>query len=213
MLTNARPLLAMQRRMQVSARATVTPDNLSLRDTLDEFLALGFHSVGFSPMLSSPTEAGEMGSGDLDAMLEQAEIVHNFSGRRTVHLTTRRREPQTNLRKLSRGLGVLNRAKRYRLAIQKVVAATLERTGGVIAERAGERFNAIVRVARAPVGLNVRYVNAPLYCLRCQARAGQDLGGQRDQTAVAAHACPHFKKGCDRANVTVGIAKADFEGR
>jgi uncharacterized protein len=70
-IANVRPLLPMQRRMQVSARVTVTPDNLSLRDTLDEFLSLGFHSVGFSPMLSSPTEAGEMNSGDLDAMLGQ----------------------------------------------------------------------------------------------------------------------------------------------
>jgi uncharacterized protein len=70
-LANARPLLAMQRRMQVSARVTVTPDNLFLRESLDEFLSLGFHSVGFSPMLSSPTEAGEMSSANLDAMLEQ----------------------------------------------------------------------------------------------------------------------------------------------
>jgi uncharacterized protein len=70
-LANVRPLLAMQRRMQVSARVTVTPDNLFLRETLDEFLALGFHSVGFSPMLSSPTTAGEMGAAELETMLEQ----------------------------------------------------------------------------------------------------------------------------------------------
>ena len=38
-------------RMQVSARVTVTPRNLSLRRTLDTFIAAGFHSVGFSPML------------------------------------------------------------------------------------------------------------------------------------------------------------------
>ena len=42
-------------RMQVSARVTVTPTNLSLRRTLDTFIAAGFHSVGFSPMLSAPT--------------------------------------------------------------------------------------------------------------------------------------------------------------
>jgi uncharacterized protein len=70
-LARVRPLLAMQQRMQVSARATVTPANLSLRETLDEFLALGFHSVGFSPMLSSPTGAGEMGAAELSVMLEQ----------------------------------------------------------------------------------------------------------------------------------------------
>lgn len=70
-LKNIRPLLEMQRDMQVSARVTVTPDNLFLRETLDEFLSLGFHSVGFSPMLSSPTGKSEMNSKELDVMLEQ----------------------------------------------------------------------------------------------------------------------------------------------
>jgi uncharacterized protein len=63
------PLLKRQRRMQVSARVTVTPRNLSLRRTLDSFIDAGFHSVGFSPMLSSPAAAGEMQSGDLELML------------------------------------------------------------------------------------------------------------------------------------------------
>ena len=66
-----RPLLALQRRMQVSARVTVTPRNLQLREALDEMVALGFHSIGFSPMLASPTGREEMRSADLEAMLEQ----------------------------------------------------------------------------------------------------------------------------------------------
>ncbi|HLL99448.1 MAG TPA: radical SAM protein, partial [Pyrinomonadaceae bacterium] len=70
-LENVRPLLAMQREMQVSARVTVTPDNLFLRETLSEFISLGFHSVGFSPMLSSPNGAGEMNLKQLENMLEQ----------------------------------------------------------------------------------------------------------------------------------------------
>jgi uncharacterized protein len=69
-IANVRPLLARQRRMQVSARVTVTPANLYLRDTLDHFIALGFHSVGFSPMLSSPTRRGEMQAPELEIMLE-----------------------------------------------------------------------------------------------------------------------------------------------
>jgi uncharacterized protein len=63
------PLLQMQQKMQVSARVTVTPMNLSLRRTLDTFIAAGFHSVGFSPMLSAPTGEGEMQSEDLELML------------------------------------------------------------------------------------------------------------------------------------------------
>jgi uncharacterized protein len=70
-LGNAAPLLLLQRRMQVSARVTVTPHNLDLRETLDGLLGLGFHSVGFSPMLASPTGNAEMDEGALSAMLEQ----------------------------------------------------------------------------------------------------------------------------------------------
>lgn len=64
------PLLERQRRMQVSARVTVTPENLELKQTLDAFVALGFHSVGFSPLLRSPTGSHELGAAELAIMLE-----------------------------------------------------------------------------------------------------------------------------------------------
>ena len=57
------PLLRLQRAMQVTARVTVTPSNLSLRRTLDDFIAAGFHSVGFSPMLSAPDRTGRDATG------------------------------------------------------------------------------------------------------------------------------------------------------
>jgi uncharacterized protein len=69
-LANVRPLLARQRRMQVSARVTVTPRNLRLREALDELVALGFHGVGFSPLLRSPSGHEEMAAGDLERMLD-----------------------------------------------------------------------------------------------------------------------------------------------
>jgi uncharacterized protein len=65
------PLLKVQRRMQISARVTVTPRNLELATTLHELVALGFFSVGFSPMLSSPAGRDEMQTGDLETMLEE----------------------------------------------------------------------------------------------------------------------------------------------
>jgi uncharacterized protein len=68
-MDNVRPLLASQRKMQVAARVTVTPANLMLRQTLDQFLAEGFHSVGFSPLLRAPTGQGEMQREDLEVML------------------------------------------------------------------------------------------------------------------------------------------------
>jgi uncharacterized protein len=70
-ISRVQPLLQRQRRMQVSARVTVTPQNLNLRKTLDTFIGMGFHSVGFSPMLSSPDGTQEMSSTDLAEMLRQ----------------------------------------------------------------------------------------------------------------------------------------------
>jgi uncharacterized protein len=65
------PLLRNAARMQVSARVTVTPRNLHLPETLDRLIEMGFHSVGFSPMLSSPTGRDEMARDDLATMLDQ----------------------------------------------------------------------------------------------------------------------------------------------
>jgi uncharacterized protein len=77
------PILAARRaRMQVSARVTVTPSNLGLLDTLEAFLEAGFDSVGFSPMLSSPTSVGEMQEADLDTMLgEMLACARRFEQR------------------------------------------------------------------------------------------------------------------------------------
>jgi uncharacterized protein len=93
-MANAAPLLAAQRRMQVSARVTVTPRNLDLPYILDELLARGFHSVGFSPMLASPTGHDEMDDGALGAMLEQMIACGEEFERR---LIAGRRYPFTNV--------------------------------------------------------------------------------------------------------------------
>jgi uncharacterized protein len=71
LLDRVRPALAAQRKMQVSARVTVTPDNLCLPETLDALIGLGFHSVGFSPTLHSPTGRGRLDAGGLAVMLKQ----------------------------------------------------------------------------------------------------------------------------------------------
>lgn len=70
-LRRVSPLLQAQRRMQVSARVTVTSRNLCLLATLRELVDLGFHSVGFSPMLTAPSGQDELGPDDLNVMLEQ----------------------------------------------------------------------------------------------------------------------------------------------
>ena len=63
-------LLERQCRMQVSARVTVTPQNLDLKETLDGFVGLGFHSIGFSPLLRAPNGADELDGDGLAAMLD-----------------------------------------------------------------------------------------------------------------------------------------------
>ena len=78
------PLLERQRRMQVSARVTVTPEHEELPRILDEFVAMRFHSVGFSPMLNAPNGRGEMTREDLIRMLEGMVACGMTFERRTI---------------------------------------------------------------------------------------------------------------------------------
>lgn len=64
------PFLANPGRAQISARVTVTPENLDLAEALDGLIAMGFHSVGFAPMLSAPDDSHEMQPRHLARMLE-----------------------------------------------------------------------------------------------------------------------------------------------
>ncbi|WP_409416616.1 radical SAM protein [Flavobacterium sp. PS2] len=69
-IKNIQPLLSLQRKMQVSARVTVTPENTNLPAVLDEFINMGFHGVGFSPLLRSSNGQNEMNNEQLAIMLE-----------------------------------------------------------------------------------------------------------------------------------------------
>jgi uncharacterized protein len=84
-MRNLAPMFEKQRRMQVTARVTVTPRNLMLRAALDDFIAAGFYTVGFSPLLRSPTGAGELERGDLEVMLgEMIDCGREFERRTAV---------------------------------------------------------------------------------------------------------------------------------
>ena len=65
------PLLRHRQHLPVLARVTVTPRNLGLRETLDRLIALGFHSVGFSPMLAAPNHTDELTGPDLQVLLDE----------------------------------------------------------------------------------------------------------------------------------------------
>jgi uncharacterized protein len=101
-MRNVAPLLALQQRMQVTARVTVTPQNLMVRQTLDELVDAGFHSVGFSATLSSPTGRGELAREDLELLLaEMIDCGREFE-RRTAD---GRRYPFANLVNALREIG------------------------------------------------------------------------------------------------------------
>jgi len=69
-MQRALPLLTLQQKMQISVRATISPGNYDLRSALDHFLGMKFHSVGFSPVLRSPSGQGEMSYPDLMLLLD-----------------------------------------------------------------------------------------------------------------------------------------------
>lgn len=93
-IARIRPLVEQQDRAQVSARVTVTPQNLRLVATLQELIQMGFYSVGFSPMLSSPTGRDQMNTHDLSAMLAQMiDCGREFERR----LLARQRWPFSNM--------------------------------------------------------------------------------------------------------------------
>lgn len=69
-IKNIQPLLSLQKKMQVSVRVTVTPENSNLPAILDEFIQMGFHGVGFSPLLRSSNGKNEMNQEQLSIMLE-----------------------------------------------------------------------------------------------------------------------------------------------
>lgn len=70
-LRNIQPLLTRARNMQVTARVTVTPRNLDLRTALDGLIGLGFHSVGFAPMLASPSGSDQLQADELGVLLDE----------------------------------------------------------------------------------------------------------------------------------------------
>ncbi|MGB5864546.1 MAG: radical SAM protein [Sulfitobacter sp.] len=64
------PLLERRARISLGARVTVTPQNLDLPQVVEDIAALGFASVGVSPMISSPTGQGALAGQDFAQLLE-----------------------------------------------------------------------------------------------------------------------------------------------
>lgn len=70
-LKNIKPLLQSQKEMQVSARITVTPQNMHISETLQSFIDMGFHSVGLSPLLHANDQQNELDDTALAHLLSE----------------------------------------------------------------------------------------------------------------------------------------------
>lgn len=70
-LKNIEPMLRSQSKMQVSARITVTPQNILVSETLQKFIDLGFYSVGLSPLLNANDHSNELDQEQLEHLLSE----------------------------------------------------------------------------------------------------------------------------------------------
>ena len=68
------PLLKRQAHLSLSARVTVTPDNLDLQSVVTDIAALGFQTVGVSPMINSPTGQGAISGDDFSVFLDVMKV-------------------------------------------------------------------------------------------------------------------------------------------
>jgi uncharacterized protein len=182
--------------MQTTARVTVTPENLELRRTLDELLDLGFHSVGFSPMLASPTGRGEMDRSALRAMLAaMIECGEEFERRTAIGQRYAFSNILTALREIHRGnhrpypcgagggyLGVSADGE----------LAACHRFVGDAASAMGYVAKGIDR-ARKSAWLQDRHVHRQTPCITCWARYLCGGGCYHEVTARGRPACEFIR--------------------
>lgn len=70
-IKNIQPLLDNTKGIYLTARVTVTPNNLDLNEAFKSLRRLGFKSIGFSPMINAPKQKGELNKVNLEDYLEQ----------------------------------------------------------------------------------------------------------------------------------------------
>jgi uncharacterized protein len=195
-LERVHALLERQHKMQVSVRATVTPGNLRLRESLDFFLGMNFHSVGFSPVLRSPTGRSELSSGDLrcflDAMTEcglefERRIIRGeryafaniVNALREIHRGTHRPYP------CGAGAGYLGVSADGDLAACHRFVGDIERTFGNLSEG--------VDLHRQNEWLSERHVHKQLPCSECWARYLCGGGCHHEVIARGRAACDYIR--------------------
>jgi uncharacterized protein len=182
--------------MQVSARVTVTPFNSDLKRVLDHFVAEGFHSVGFSPLLHAPNGKNEMGAPDLQRML--AEMIdcglafeeHTLRGERYPFLNM-----LNALKELERGthrpypcgagVGYFGVSAEGDLAACHRFVGNKDASMGTVASG--------VDGARRKIWLKERHVDQQLPCSQCWARYLCGGGCHHEVLARGRGACEYIR--------------------
>lgn len=190
------PLLEQQRRMQVSARVTVTPFNLNLPQTLDLFIGMGFHSVGFSPLLRASNGQAEMTPEDMEDML-QGMIACGLAFEQNVMLG--RRYPfmnmQNALREIQRGTHrpyPCGAGAGYFGVSAEGELSACHRFVGDEAGKMGDLANG-VDSGRQTVWLEQRHVHQQQPCNSCWARYMCGGGCHHEVLARGRSACDYIR--------------------
>jgi len=195
-MSKIQPLLARQRRMQVSVRCTVMPGQYDLLGPLDYFLRQGFHSVGFSPVLHSSNGQGEFSepefAGLLDAMVQcglewEGRLVRGqrcgfanlMNALREIHRGTHRPYP------CGAGAGYLGVSAEGELAAcHRFVGDEVGKMGDV---------SAGVDRLRQSAWLRARHVHTQTPCSRCWARYMCGGGCHHEVMARGRTACDYIR--------------------
>lgn len=166
-------LLARCDQIALSARVTVTPDNLDLPRVVNDIAALGFASVGVSPMITSPTGQGALKGRQFSQLLD---AMRACGDEWMQHTLTGRSHPFANLATV---LGELHRGKPRSHGCGAV--------RDYLAVDASGQYSACHRFVKDPLGnmgnlqqgidhiarvdfLNARTVERQSPCTRCWAR-------------------------------------------
>ncbi|AIY44069.1 Arylsulfatase regulator (Fe-S oxidoreductase) [Collimonas arenae] len=190
------PLLERQRQMQVSARVTVTPFNLNLPQTLDLFIGMGFHSVGFSPLLRASNGQAEMGPEDMEEML-QGMIACGLAFEQNVMLG--RRYPfmnmQNALREIQRGTHRPYPCGAGAGYFGVSAEGELSACHRFVGDEAGKMGNLAEGVdqARQTVWLEQRHVHQQQPCNACWARYLCGGGCHHEVLARGRSACDYIR--------------------
>lgn len=196
------PLLARADRIPLTARVTVTPKNINIRQVVGDLSSLGFSSVGVSPMLTSPTGDGALKSSDFSTLLDEmiatgedwlaateAQQPHAFSNLATAVQELHRGKARSHGCGAARDYLAVDASGRYS-ACHRFVNDPL----GAM----GDLDNGIDHAGRARF-LAERRVEAQSDCARCWARKLCGGGCHQEVLHVGRPACDYVRGWLDFA--------------